>query len=98
MTAWNTFQQIAHEIALGVDDGDATSRFDVAEREIQQQRALADTGRPVYVEVVERIGGRNPDLRVPPVLESADEVPFGAWSSRGRKPCRRRSKTGNVDR
>ncbi len=56
MRGRNPFEQVADEVALGVDHADANPGLDVLEGEIQQQRALAAAGGTGCPQVLPPVG------------------------------------------
>src|SRR5260370_31707894 len=95
--SWDALEQCADKVSLRVDHGDSASRFDVIEREIEEESALTDSGRPQNMDVMPGVGGGNPGRRLSPVLEQADDVSVATPPTGRRESCRRSPKTANVN-
>src|SRR5260370_21709414 len=96
--SWDALEQCADKVSLRVDHGDSASRFDVIEREIEEESALTDSGRPQNMDVMPGVGGGNPGRRLSPVLEQPDDGPVATRPPRGRERARPSPKTPMANR
>src|ERR1700686_1688486 len=53
---WDALEHVADKVAFGIDDTDSDAGLDVLKSEIEEQRALARTGRTDCMKVVAPVG------------------------------------------
>ena len=84
----NAFEEVADQVALGVNHGDPAAGQDVVEGEVQDQGALAAAGRPTDVDVLAAVGLGDQDRRRRRPLAQTEHL------SRGRADPGRRQADG----
>jgi hypothetical protein len=95
--SWDPLEQSGDQVSLWIDYGDAAHGFDVVEREVEEESALADSGRPQNMDVMPGVAGGNPGRCMALVLEQTDDISVATRPARWRKVCWGRLKAGDVD-